>query len=353
MTFDLTIRGAGIFGLSIAWEATCRGASVQIIDPHGVGTGASGGVLGALQPHTPDHWNAKKQFQFESLMLAESFWTSVDALSGMSSDYGRVGRLQPVMNERGLGLARDRCADAELRWGDKAQWEVIRTEASWAPTSGTGWYVHDTFSAIVNPKNAIESLTKALADCGVNIVSNGDDHGATVWATGWQGLRALSDHFGQDIGRGEKGQAALLAYEAAGQPQIFADGLHIIPHLNGTVGVGSTSERAFEHPTRTDTKLDDVIARAQETLPILKGARVLNRWAGVRPRGVTRAPILGSWPGRARHFVANGGFKIGFGMAPKIAQIMCNLILDKKDEIPEDFRFLPPPAKPDFTPADC
>ena len=95
MTHDLTIRGAGIFGLSIAWEAVQRGAKVQIIDPGGAGAGASGGVVGALQPHTPDRWNAKKQFQLESLLMAEAFWRSVDKISGISSGLARVCRVQP------------------------------------------------------------------------------------------------------------------------------------------------------------------------------------------------------------------------------------------------------------------
>ena len=51
---DVTMRGAGIFGLSIAWECLQRGASVQVIDPYGVASGASGGLVGALAPHV-DH----------------------------------------------------------------------------------------------------------------------------------------------------------------------------------------------------------------------------------------------------------------------------------------------------------
>ena len=73
-------------------------------------------------------------------------------------------------------------------------------------------------------------------------------------------------------------------------------------------------------------------------MPVLKGARVIERWAGVRPRASTRAPILGPWPNRAGHFIANGGFKIGFGVAPKVAEVMCDLILDGKDDIPDAFR---------------
>jgi len=44
---DITVLGAGIFGLSTAWTCVQRGARVQVIDPQGVGAGSSGGDVGA------------------------------------------------------------------------------------------------------------------------------------------------------------------------------------------------------------------------------------------------------------------------------------------------------------------
>src|SRR5690606_41267108 len=52
----------------------------------------------------------------------------------------------------------------------------------------------------------------------------------------------------------------------------------------------------------------------------------------------SRAPVLGPWPGRAGQFVANGGFKIGFGMAPKVAEVMADLVLEGRDGVPDGFR---------------
>jgi len=48
--------------------------------------------------------------------------------------------------------------------------------------------------------------------------------------------------------------------------------------------------------------------------------------------------MLGGWPDRPGHFIANGGFKIGFGMAPKVADVMADLMLENLDKIPEGFR---------------
>ena len=87
-------------------------------------------------------------------------------------------------------------------------------------------------------------------------------------------------------------------------------------------------------PRTTDHRLDALHRRAVALLPQLAAAPVLARWAGVRPRAATRAPLLGPWPGRPRHFIANGGFKIGFGVAPRVAQVMSDLVLDGHDHIP-------------------
>ena len=92
-TVDVTILGAGVFGLSIAFYCAKRGARVRVIDPAGVASGASGGIVGALAPHTPDLWLPKKQFQLESLLLSRQFWPEVEAISELSTGYAnQIGR---------------------------------------------------------------------------------------------------------------------------------------------------------------------------------------------------------------------------------------------------------------------
>ncbi len=332
---DLTVRGAGIFGLSIAWVALARGARVTVVDPQGPGAGSSGGVVGALQPHTPDPWNDKKQFQLESLLMAKDFWAEAEAKSGVSSGFGQVGRLMPLTSEREVTLARSRKDAAGQRWGNALVWDVVET--SDAPPSPTGLYLHDTLSAILNPHRAVACLAKAVQEQGGKIVAEAPETAPEIWATGWRGLEDLSRAFARPIGNGVKGQAALLDFNAAGQPQVYTDGLHLIPHLDGTFAVGSTSERKFDTPDTTDAQLDDIVTRARALVSGLEGAKVLRKWAGVRPRAQSRAPLLGPWPDRPGHFIANGGFKIGFGMAPKVAEVMGDLVLEGRDAIPPDF----------------
>ena len=135
---EVTIKGAGIIGLSIARECIQRGAKVQVIDPHGIGAGSSGGIVGALAPHVPENWNEKKAFQFESLQMAQTFWEHVDRTSGLNSGYARTGRIQPLLDEAGLSLANERGQNAKSLWQGMAEWRVVDQQPEWAPPRQRG-----------------------------------------------------------------------------------------------------------------------------------------------------------------------------------------------------------------------
>lgn len=338
MPLDLTILGAGVTGLACAFEAARRGARVRVIDPSGVASGASGGVVGALMPHAPERWTPAKAFQLESLLLARRFWPEVEAASGRPTGYARTGRLQPLADAPALERARRLGEGARLRWRGAAAWEIVGAPdgddpGAWAPASPMGLLVRDTLSAQVEPVLACDALAHALRGLGGEIVREAPHRGAVLHATGHAGLAALSEGRPRAVGVAVKGQAARLAHAAWGRPQIYVAGLHAVAHPDGTVGVGSTSEAGFDDPASTDGLLDDVIARARAAIPALARAPVVGRWAGLRPRARTRGPILGPWPGRPGHFIANGGFKIGLGLAPGVARTMADLILDGPDAI--------------------
>ncbi len=337
----MTVRGAGIFGLACAWEMCRRGATVRVIETAGIGAGSSGGLVGALAPHVPERWNAKKDFQFESLIMAEDFWGQVASVSGKDPGYLRSGRLQPILDAAGLERARERGQEAETLWQGKAAWNVVPVETfgDWAPLSPTGWLIHDTLTARLHPRQAAAALVEAIRLSGGEVViGDAEEIGPVLWATGHAGLAELGEAVGRAVGAPIKGQAALLKLDRPDAPQYLADSVHAIPHADGTVAIGSTTEREFDAPDTTDAQIDAVVERARAACPALAAAPVIARWAGLRPRARSRAPMLGTWPDRPGHFVANGGFKIGFGMAPKVARVMADLILDARDGIPDGFR---------------
>ena len=162
---DVTVRGAGIFGLSVAWACLRRGARVRVVDPFGPAAGSSGGVVGALAPHVPENWNEKKAFQLDSLLMAEAYWTTVEETGGLSAGYARTGRLQPLADDNALALAHERSAGAAALWQGRAVWEVIPQDAAggFAPSSPTGNLIHDTLTARMCPRRACAHLTRNLS----------------------------------------------------------------------------------------------------------------------------------------------------------------------------------------------
>ncbi len=339
---EIEVFGGGIFGLSVAYACQKRGASVRLIEKREIGAGASGGLLGALAPHTPDNWNDKKQFQFESLAASSAFWAEIDALSGVSSGYDRTGRLVSLPDARAVELAHLRCKTAVDFWHGTADWTVVSggLHPGWEPVSPTGYFSFDTLSARIDPRAACQSLAQAFQAIGGEVLV-GTDQGCgadiTVLATGYEGLEELTSELGAPIGKGVKGQGALLEFDAGEWPQIFADGIHFIAHQSGRVAVGSTTEIDWQDPISTDQDLEDLLAKAREICPSIKDAPVVARWAGVRPRARRRAPILDRHPTRERVFIANGGFKIGFGISVRAGEVMADLILDGRDNIPAGF----------------
>lgn len=344
MASRLTVIGAGIFGLSCAWECLKRGTQVRVIEAARVGAGSSGGTVGALAPHAPENWNSKKQMQLDALVAAEDWWAEIAAAGGTDPGYARTGRIQPA-DPATLDRLRARIKAAAEVWPAPFHMDLTDAlDAPLLPISESGLYLTDNLTARLSPRRAGAALAAAIRAKGGIIEENAGPQppdtveGPVIWATGAAGLAALSSDIGRSIGNGVKGQSALLAYAAPHAPQVFADGLHIVPHADGAVAIGSTSERDFTDPAGTDAQLDALIARARALCPALRDAPVIDRWAGVRPRAASRAPLLGAWPGRPGQFVANGGFKIGFGMAPVIAALMADLVLLGRDRIPDEFR---------------
>ena len=97
MASEITVAGAGIYGLACAWELARRGRPVRVVEIARIGAGASGGTVGALAPHAPENWNDKKQVQLDALTGAEAWWAEVARTGGVDPGYARTGRNQPVL----------------------------------------------------------------------------------------------------------------------------------------------------------------------------------------------------------------------------------------------------------------
>lgn len=344
---DVAVIGAGIWGLACAYACARRGLSVRVFEAKHIGAGASGGIVGAMAPHTPDPWNGKKAFQFQALDTAGAYWSEIAEVSGKNPGYARIGRLVPLPTNRALNLAKDRTDAARQNWGAAYDWSLIPdTPPTLNPNIAPFGWVHDTLSARIHPAQATQALAQACRAVGVDIVENAPvqrtDEGmatatapihatATIFAAGVGGF-----HLANLPTAGVKGQAAMLAADLGDLPQIYADGVYIVPHSNARVAVGSTSENTWTHDG-TDDQLDTLLAKAAEILPTLANAPVLARWSGIRPRAPRRDPMLGPHPDMPKTYLALGAFKIGFGLAHAVGEALADCVENIRPEIPDSF----------------
>ncbi len=339
---DVAIIGAGIFGLSAAWALQERGLHVAVFEAKSVGAGSSGGLVGALAPHMPEKWNAKKAFQLEALLTAQSFWAQIEQTAQQPSGYKRIGRALPLRSERLHNQAQVRAQEVPLLWQGQATWDVVKDIPECAPSSHG--YVRETLSARLNPRQAVGALAQALRNRGVTIheghrVENAASLNAAhiVIAAGHQARHFTPDMPGE-FWSGVKGQSALLNVTLPDtMPIVFESGTYIVPHGPLGTAVGSTVEYDWTDPGSTDDTLTEVLIRAGDLVPALKGAPVKDRWAGIRPRARLPDPVVGRMPGTDTTWLLAGGFKIGMGIGPHMGATLAKLITGQAPTIPPSF----------------
>jgi glycine oxidase len=241
------------------------------------------------------------------------------------------------MDESSVTLAKKRKDTAKDVWQNFATWEIIDNSKEWELMSPTGFWIFDNLSALIHPRLACLSLAQALNKKGCEFLLEGKNQGKVIWATGVHDLSRISQKFEKNFGNGVKGQAALFKLKKPRSAQLFAETLHFIPHLDGTLAVGSTSENSFEHSDTNDGNLQALIIKASNILPELKGKDPICTWANVRPRSRSRAPVLGEHPLYPSEFIMNGGFKIGLGMAPQMGKVFSEFLLQNINNIPTEF----------------
>ncbi len=362
---DVLVIGAGVFGLSTARAAAEAGLSVTLVEADQVGSGASGGVLGALMPHMPARWNAKKAFQFEALAGLEGHIARLEAETGLETGYRRCGRVLPITTADLLAHHHARAAEARTHWntpvtGFAYEIEEAGDHAAWlAPEAAPFGVVRETLAARISPRRYLQALAQAFSARGRLItgapvasvsgsapsvtLADGEtlSAGAIVLAQGFSSFAMLEALTGKPLGEGEKGQALRVAApELSTMPAVYCDGLYVVPHGDGTVAIGSTAIAG-----RTDTEAEAgpaaaLLARAIRFCPTLAGRELVETWAGVRPKPFGRDPLVGRIPGFDCILAATGGFKISFGIAHLVGAALAAELCGKEPEppLPPTFR---------------
>jgi glycine oxidase len=350
--YDLLIVGGGVQGLWIARSAILAGMSVALVEANVCGTGASGGLLGALMPHVPTGWSEKKQFQFEALFRLETEALKLTEETGIDTGYNRCGRAMPIRAQGFLDQFPSRRAASWLHWQTISERFELATLAADAldgwldPERASLGIFWDPFAARINPPQYIAALKSSIAEhCAIHenwqFISYDDASGKAISAKGDTLVAAhvllaaghetfsLTKHLTNlELGGGVKGQAALLAATMPEQrPIIFDDGMYIVAHSADLCAIGSTTEPVWDDPASTNDLIDVRVAQARRLCPPLRNAPIVATWAGVRPQSAARDPIIGRLCPDRPIFIASGGFKITLGIAHLAADRLVNEIV--------------------------
>ncbi|WP_339947239.1 FAD-dependent oxidoreductase [uncultured Albimonas sp.] len=345
---DVLVAGGGAFGLWTALACLRRGLRVAIADPGRIGAaGASLTPTGALAPHQPGRPTALKTLQARALAALPETLAALEAETGRRLGHARPGRLSILPD----AAARER-AEARLPALRAAQGEAcaILAPGDWP----AGWL--EAPAAQFDPRTARLDAPRLLAALRAACEARGarmlDGAALLNLAPGPEGFAlstgplragrlALATGAAAFAAAGlpggpEHGQAARLALRAPpGAPLIMGRGLWIVPHADGTVGVGATAEKG-RADLGLDAQLESVIDRARALCPVLREAPVLSRWAGLRPRAASRDPVVGPLPDRPHVIVVGGGQRIGLALAPACGEAAAAFLAEA-----------PPPDWPD------
>ncbi|NQX79662.1 MAG: FAD-binding oxidoreductase, partial [Hyphomicrobiaceae bacterium] len=270
--YDVCVIGGGVIGLWVAYFLSRNGLSIALVEKKTCGSGASGGVLGALMAYSPENWSNKKQFQFDALVELPKLIESLEEETAQPTGYMRCGRIMPIRKLNFLERADLRSSQADKLWchgNEKFSFNVVNTsdklidgDGEWLASEFTTYgHVLDTLTARVNPKLYTTALkARLLTSPHVDILEHWtfgyfDETHHTVYnregtrsiisreivlTAGYQTFAILQPIVDRMIGNGIKGQAAVfICPNSIENPLIYDDGIYIVPHENGTCAVGS------------------------------------------------------------------------------------------------------------------
>ena len=360
----VTVVGAGIVGATIAYSLTKRGAAVTVIDkgrPGGGATSHSFAWINATAKHPVSYHN----FNRRSLGMWERFAKDLDTDVGLR--WG--GQIEWAATVEGATELESRAAQLQA-WGYPCQMldaaQMAQLEPGLTPGQVTA-AIYCELDGMVEPAVAAEACIRAAAKHGASVkleteitaltsnssaatvTANGEniDADVVVLAGGVDNtqLAAMAginipqqDSPGVVIRTNPIGRTLLSNVSVVyapplepGRPEI-----HLRQCLDGSAMIGEGSQESL---ARDDTQphADELLARAAQYVPGLKGASAIPVPVGYRPMPLDGFPVAGFSPKAPNVYLALT--HSGVTLAPLMAQLATMEIVDGANvELLADYR---------------
>jgi glycine oxidase len=347
---QIAVVGAGVIGLSIAFELRRRGADVRVYDTREPAKGASWAAAGMLAPLTERLADASTQALCEqSLAMYPAFAGDVRAAGGVDPYLSLNGILHAAFDEPELERLRVRAS--ELNAGGHSAKMLTRPETLLAePALGK----HVAGALLVEAEGHIDNrrLGRALiAACevlGVQLHGGAREVALEFDARRVLGVRSdLGFHAADAVINAAgawassvagvpdecvarvhcvKGQMLALAIPAGFMRRAtWVPGAYLVPRADGRLLVGATVEDADDVRV-TAGGIHTLLHAAVEAAPALREFAVTEMWAGLRPGTPDERPYIGA-TSREGYFLATGHYRNGILLAPVTARMLADAVL--------------------------
>ncbi|HEY0816260.1 MAG TPA: glycine oxidase ThiO [Pseudonocardia sp.] len=353
----LVVVGAGVIGLSCAWQAAVAGWTVTLVDPHPA-RGASWVAGGMLAPVT-EAWPGEEELLdlgVQSLRRWPRFAADLTAAAGRSpglrtegtvvaatgaGDRAELGSLATFLGR--LGRDVEQLSGRELR----------RLEPALGPDVRGGLSVPGDLA--VDNRALLAALLGAGARAGVRLVERAvaaiteDGERVTGVRLGAPGappdlaadavLVCAGAHSGllhpdlHGVVRPVKGEIIRLAHRAGALPppsrtvRALVDGrpLYAVPRDGGGLVIGATQYEAGFDADVTVGGVRDLLRDAERVLPAVAEYALVETAAGLRPGSPDNRPLIGAL-GPSGLLVATGHGRNGMLLAPVTADAVLALL---------------------------
>lgn len=330
---SIAIVGAGIIGLSCAWEMSKRGAKVTIFDKGEPGRGATyaaAGMLGARYEYAvgKDAHPRLLDLSLQSSSLWQSFGEELQSVSAYNIGYSDSDTLMLTPdasdpNELDEVAKRFSARKFDVEYLRNQQLHSLEPNLSQHITAALRIFNEGQ----VDNRLAVKALLSACHRSGVNIVNK--THGQSVKQSEFDAI-LLTVGASEDMAvlgiEPIKGAAFSVKPGTYLPNSIIRFGNSYIVPKRDRVIIGATVEPGVRDANPDNKRIGILRREAAKICPGIESAAVMEVWSGLRPGTPDHAPLFGQLPdGR---FVAAGHHRNGILLAPVTAKIMANMIIE-------------------------
>jgi glycine oxidase len=351
---DVVVVGAGLIGLTAAWELGSRGKSVTVIERETPGCGATSVAAGMLAPIGELDFGEPEllDLNLRSRRLYPELIAGVETATGLDTGFRHTGALHVAL-DRDEAAELKRSLELQLSYGLDSKWlgpmAARDLEPGVNPSLAGAVLVEE--DAIVDPRALVAALRTALPDRDVRIVTAGvtglireggagpvvgvettvgEFRSPTVVAA--PGAEAgIAEWLPEEVRppvRPVKGQVVELRGDAeapACQRILGSERVYVAPRPDGRMILGATVEEMGFDRRVTGGGVHELLREAYRMLPDVAEMEFIGAISGLRPGTPDNTPVIGRTAIEGL-ILATGHYRNGILLAPVTGLAVAELV---------------------------